>query len=606
MSVRWQIKVFDDRQLMHTAEVQGPVELGRATDREAAPYHAKELAGVWRLVIARLDETSISRKHLHVEPRGDDRAQLKNLSSTLPVRLTDGSQLLPGGERDVPLPVVVSFGKRSVRFQVEEPEDSADAPLQSLVEATRAPRFDEMPQRLATLLPASDSVSLETLMPWLHAALGVLQSAAGASDFFAKAARAVVDLVGMDSGHVLVREHGDWKVQAQENAAHTSAETNWRPSRQVLARVFEEKRTFWNAPVHAAASLMDVKAVVAAPILDRAGGVIGVLYGDRRQNDPRRSRPVSKLDALLVDLLASGVAAGLARMEQEQAALRAQVQFEQFFTPQLARQLAAHPDLLQGRDADVTLLFADIRGFSRISNQLGPIKTFEWIGAVMEELSACVYEQQGVLVNYIGDELMAMWGAPDEQPDHATLACRAALKMLERLAAINERWRDTLGIPMGLGVGLNTGPARVGNTGSTRRQMYGPLGNTVNLASRVQGATKYLKTPLLITEGTRARLGDGFQVRRLCSVRVVNIPEPVALYELATPGPSDWTTLQTSYEAALTQFERGQFRETATLLGRLLGAFPQDGPTLVLLARAAKALVEEPEHFDPVWELPGK
>lgn len=608
MPVSWQVRVFDDRHLVHTADVQGPVELGRATDKEPPPYHSSSnIAGVCRVVIARLDETSISRKHLYAELLPNERAKLKNLSTSLPVRLTDGSQLAPNAEREVALPAVVSFGKRSVRFQPAEPEDSGEAPLQSLLEATRAPRFDDpVPQRLATLLmpSATDSVSLETLMPWLRTALSVLQSATGASDFFAKAARAVVDLVGMDSGHVLVRERGEWKVQAEVNAA--TGDAGWRPSRQVLTRVLEEKRTFWNAPAHAAASLMDVKAVVAAPILNSSSEVIGVLYGDRRQNDPLRSKPVSKLDAMLVELLAGGVAAGLARLEQEQVALRAQVQFEQFFTPQLARQLAAHPDLLQGRDADVTLLFADIRGFSRVSSQLGPVKTFEWIGSVMEELSACVYDFHGVLVNYIGDELMAMWGAPEEQPDHAVLACRAALRMIERLPSLNERWEKILGLSMSVGVGINTGPARVGNTGSTRRQMYGPLGNTVNLASRVQGATKYFKTRLLITEGTRARLGDEFRTRRLCQVRVVNIPQPVTLYELAAPAAAAAATLQSGYEAALTEFERGNFGPAAASLGRLLGDFPEDGPSLMLLARAARALVEDPENFDPVWELPGK
>ena len=92
---------------------------------------------------------------------------------------------------------------------------------------------------------------------------------------------------------------------------------------------------------------------------------------------------VSEVDAMMMELLASGVAAGLARVVQEKAAMAARVQFEQFFTPELARELAARPDLLKGQDRDVTLLFADIRGFSRISERVGPAKTLEWIGDVM-------------------------------------------------------------------------------------------------------------------------------------------------------------------------------------------------------------------------------
>src|SRR5260370_351906 len=140
---------------------------------------------------------------------------------------------------------------------------------------------------------------------------------------------------------------------------------------------------------------------------------------------------------MLVELLAGSVAAGLARVEREREALAMRVQFEQFFTPELARELAAHPDLLLGRDREVSLLFCDIRGFSRISKHLGPAATMEWIGDVMGALSECVLAECGVLVDYIGDELVAMWGAPENQPDHPARACRAALAMLDELPKLN-------------------------------------------------------------------------------------------------------------------------------------------------------------------------
>src|SRR5207237_5651604 len=115
--------------------------------------------------------------------------------------------------------------------------------------------------------------------------------------------------------------------------------------------------------------------------------VIGVLYGDRRRDGMWVASPaLTKLDAMLVELIATGVAAGLARLEQEQAALTARVQFEQFFTAELAHQLATQPNLLEGRDAEVTILFCDIRGFSAFSERLGPARTVAWISDVMEVL----------------------------------------------------------------------------------------------------------------------------------------------------------------------------------------------------------------------------
>jgi adenylate cyclase len=147
----------------------------------------------------------------------------------------------------------------------------------------------------------------------------------------------------------------------------------------------------------------------------------------------------------------------------------------------------------------------------------------------------------------------------------------------------------------------------VGNTGSRHKFKYGPLGPTVNLASRVQGATKYLRTRLLITESTRALLGDDFWTRRLCKVRVVNIPTAVNLYELAAPGDTDWKAIQPLYEHALEDFERGNFPGTARTLGNLMAEHADDGPSLVLMGRAINALVApETGVFDPVWELPGK
>src|SRR5207249_3128728 len=116
-----------------------------------------------------------------------------------------------------------------------------------------------------------------------------------------------------------------------------------------------------------AESLSGVEAVVAAPILDRAGAVLGALYGERRQRLRPGVAAFGEPEARLVELLARGVAAGLARLEEERKAVSARVQMEQFFTPELARQLLDHPDLLDGRDREVTILFCDIRGFSRIS-----------------------------------------------------------------------------------------------------------------------------------------------------------------------------------------------------------------------------------------------
>jgi adenylate cyclase len=613
MTVALQIRVYEHQQQepVYTADCSGPVELGRQNDANEIPYSLRSQDGQSRLVIARMSEHTISRKHVRFEPLPDGRVRLTNVSQRHFIRLPDDNKLGPGGTREVFLPAMVGLGRKIIRLkEIEEPVE-----LHSLAESPKPPGQEgNASSGFSTFeLSAGGALEVEGIFRWLRGAMGVLQSAANSSDFFTKAARAMVDLVGLSSGRVLLFEQGQWNVQAVQRSEKLIADTVRQPSQQVLSRVLAEKKTFRQVPspnTSSAMTMLGINPVVAAPILDRHGEVIGVLYGDRGQESGALDfRTITKLEAMLVELLAGGVAAGLARVEQEQAALRAKTQLEQFFTPSLARQLAERPDLLQGRDVEVSVLFADIRAFSRISERLGPEEALKWIGEVMSALSDCVLDHQGVLVDYVGDEVMAMWGAPEATPDHVRLACRAALTMLDRLGPLNDRWnnpsKSILGEPIALGIGINTGIARVGNVGSTRKFKYGPLGTTVNLAKRVQGLTKHLQTTLLVTGTVHAHLGAEFEARRLCQARVVNIAEPVDLYELAVPGLSGWSELKQAYEEALDSFEKQKFPEAAGVLGKLLSRFRNDGPSLALMARVANCL-SDPARFDLVWEPPSK
>ncbi len=264
----------------------------------------------------------------------------------------------------------------------------------------------------------------------------------------------------------------------------------------------------------------------------------------------------------------------------EKKRLREKV-FEQHFTPELARELARNPDpmKMQARHAEVTVMFCDIRGFSTVSERLGPSKTIDWLSGVMGDFSSIVIDHGWVLVDYTGDELLALWGAPNHQPNHAELGCHAALEILRSLPALSEKWRFLVGANTEVGIGINSGDALVGNVGTHRKFKYGPLGTAVNLASRVQGATKFLKTSLLVTGDTAQKVSGIFPSRRLCQVRVQNIKAPVHLHELEVPGVfGDWTKLSARYENALDSFERGEFAKANEVLKEFLLAAPDDGP----------------------------
>jgi adenylate cyclase len=603
------IRVYDGEQLVYAAEASGPVELGRQSTISEELYNQVQDSNPVRFVIANIHEDTVSRKHLRMELVAHGRVRLTNLSDRRRVYLANGSILQPNESCELILPANFALGIKTIRIEESNQEEPQ---LQSLPQETQPPGSYAARGLHDVNIPLTEDVEIkgEAVVGWLQTTLGLLHSAATSAAFFTQAAEAVVELVGLDSGRVLLWQDNQWAVKAVHSRRNNMRHDNWQPSRQVLDKVRQQKKTLWQVPHGldgSSGSLLSLAAVVGAPILNCRGEVIGALYGDRLvDSSSALAGPITRLHALLVELLANCIAAGLARLEQEQAAVSARIRFEQFFTPELARNLVEQPDLLQPRDANVTILFSDIRGYSRISERLGSAATVAWMCEVFEVLSDCVLRQRGVLVDYIGDELMAMWGAPEKQEDHAARACRAAIDMLEHLPEMNARWEEKIGEPLRLGIGINSGTASVGNIGSHRKFKYGAQGYTVNMASRVQGATKFLKTNLILTEPTRAQLDESFLCRRLGRVRVVNIMQPVQIYELVPRGQLNWAHLQTTYEQALEDFERKDFRRAARALGNLVIEYPTDGPSLVLLSRAVNALVEEPRELDAVWDLPGK
>lgn len=583
------------------------LEIGRQRAGEPEPRRRIDRSDSARIVLAPIDDIDISRAHVALTPQPQEGlVEVKNLSKTQPARLSPNVMLTPGEVTITEIPLLVQFGNYAVRVELPEEEDLE---LQPLPERTVAPGRQTTESGLSRLNLATMDERL--ILRWLETVLGVFQSAANSRDFPELAAKAVVKIVGLDAAAMLeCDDEGRWRTAALHSAVEGQNEDNWVPSQTLLAQVRREKRTYRHVPANTpdtAQSLQNVSALVSAPILDGTGKVIGALYGDRRSGGPSDDIPdISMFEAKLVEVLASGIAAGLARVKEEQAAVAARVQFEQFFTPQLARQLERDPKLLDGRDALITLLFADIRGFSRMSEQLGSAQTMVWIQDIMGTLSEHVLECDGVIVDYLGDELMAMWGAPIAQADHADLACRAAEKMIQALPAINDRWANKLGSAVKLGIGINSGVSRVGNTGSRQRLKYGPLGDTVNVASRVQGATKYLGADCLFTGSTLALMSSPPLSRRLACVRVVNIQQPVDLYELSSTPTSDWDERCRRYAEALTALENQDLEQARKLASRLASDCPDDAAASALANRIVDIQETGNTADTGIWHLPGK
>jgi adenylate cyclase len=518
---------------------------------------------------------------------------------------------------DLELPVVMVAGQTNISIRVEAPaEPTVEPTVEQPTDAENLRTIDALPLQAAQSNQAvppdgpleriSESAAAQ-LDRWLQRIIALQQAGAGSAEFYRETAQALIELLGMDLGLVLLLRHGTWSIAG---SAVSSDRVTVRYSKTLLGHVVKQRRTFFEdleSLGGSAASLADIECGVAAPIFGLEEDVVGVLYGVRTHLGLAARGAIEPLEAQLVQLLAAAAGANLARS----VAQRTRVQFEQFFSPDLVRELERDADLLEGRTEEVTVLFSDLRGFTTLSEKLGPHKTCHMLRDMMEQLSERIVGHGGVIVDYAGDGILAMWNAPVKQADHAARACSAALAMLDELPALNARWSGDFVGTLKLGIGINTGEALVGNTGSHRKFKYGPHGHTVNVASRVQDATKRLKLPLLITESTRACLPAEFFTRRIGRIVLPGVAQPVVAFELSgRHGSAEWIRLRDTYEAALALFEAGQWARACQALTPLLDANGEkpvyDWPTLRLMRRAWDCLETRPDPFDPIIEVSSK
>jgi class 3 adenylate cyclase len=260
-------------------------------------------------------------------------------------------------------------------------------------------------------------------------------------------------------------------------------------------------------------------ASIALPITvkDRAAGVLVVERPGRGVFDER--------ERSLLESLASQLSIAL-----ENARLYRQIDqlFRQYMSPDVATALLSDPEqaALGGAIVEVTVLFADLRGFTTFSEQAQPGDVVGMLNRYFEVVVPVVIGQGGTVVQFIGDAIMAIFNAPARQPDHALRAARAALEMqasVEGIAAGREGWPR-------FRVGINTGPALVGNVGSTEVRSFTAIGDTVNLAARLQGLAEVGR--IVIGETTYAELGAVAQVEPLGQLEIKGKSRPVEAYVL--------------------------------------------------------------------------
>lgn len=285
--------------------------------------------------------------------------------------------------------------------------------------------------------------------------------------------------------------------------------------------------------------------------------------------------------------------------------------FQQYMAPEVIRQVLDRPELLRlgGEEKHLTAMFSDIRGFTSLSEGLTPAGLVELLNEYFSEMTEIIFKNNGTLDKYIGDAIMAFWGAPLDAPDHAARACRAALEMTKALAELQERWSQQGRPRIDIGIGLNTGPMLVGNMGSEKRFNYTIMGDSVNLASRLEGVTKTFGTRAIVSDSTHAEARSVGTFRELDMIRVKGKSKPVTIYELL--GPEDerdrWKDLVDRFGEALQCYRDARWDAALKLFQALQRDYPNDGPTRTFIERCAALIEESPaEVWDGVYVMHSK
>ena len=299
---------------------------------------------------------------------------------------------------------------------------------------------------------------------------------------------------------------------------------------------------------------------------------------------------------------------------EEKEKRRVRGAFQQYLSPEVIRRLLENPELVKPRKTEITVMFSDVRGFTTISEKLDAQELAALLNEYLTDMTQIVFRFDGTLDKYIGDAVMAFWGAPLEDRNHATKSCHAALAMISRLKEMQKKWKADGRPVIGIGVGLSTGSASVGNMGSALRYGYTALGDTVNLSARIERLNREYATHILVSDATYAAVEDPLLVfRELDLIRVKGKLKPITLYELvAARGTPDGDA--PDLEERLEFFAQGRecyrerrWQDAQILFEKLLERWPEDGPARMHLNRCKEYLVAGPEeNWDGVYIMTHK
>lgn len=266
--------------------------------------------------------------------------------------------------------------------------------------------------------------------------------------------------------------------------------------------------------------------------------------------------------------------------------------FSHYVNPTIVDELVADPDKLRlgGERKELTVLFSDIQDFTQISEKVSPEYLVQILNEYLNLMTAIIFANQGTLDKYEGDAILAFWGAPIPQSDHALRACRAAIEMQKSLHGLRGIWAQEGKPPFHVRIGINTGEMIVGNMGGSSRFDYTVIGDSVNLGSRLEGANKQYGTRVIMSGHTYASIHDDVIARELDMLIVAGKSAPIRVYELLgmKDDPMDKSQVKflEVYAEGLRLYRKREWQKAIALFRQALTIVPEDGPSQLYIERS--------------------
>jgi adenylate cyclase len=534
------------RKWLYTLSGQGQCTIGRAAENTVP-----------------LNDPRVSRQHAHIVMRGDAYFVINGVFNGTVFKRSANGILVNGQQRDecrLAHGDLIKVGASVIRFLIGEPaeqptplkyEDAALGKTQIAMSARSLPldgasAFTKGQGSLSELQVLRRKADILAMLYELNKTFNSVFNLTAifdkATDIILRVTPAdrVVALLGTESPITNGFEGLNPVGIKARHEAYLSATRTLTVSRTIITKALDERIALLSQDATADANFAGANSVIAqgvrsticAPLLTESG-VHGAIYADRL--DPAAVFTRDDLEFLTAIASQTAVAVESARAHERLAREEvARANYSRFMPEYVVRQMLEHPESfkLGGANQRVTVLFADVRGFTSISEHAPPERVVQILNLYFSAMTEIIFAHGGTLDKYIGDGLMALFGAPAATPQDASNALAAAVAMQRRMEVLNGELRAT-GLPeISVGIGLHTGEATVGYIGSERRSEYTAIGDTVNLAARLESRAQggQILSSRAVIEATA---DNRFNLRELPPMSVKNRVQPVSICEVA-------------------------------------------------------------------------